>query len=296
LADEITNYTEVDVSTKFGDINLPQNIVDTVGGERFSFALAARINVMGMLKQLLGLPPSHMLKTKENVLASVLNFDVTNDLNFTALDIAAYNGHKDIVEALLTKKATKSHLQDSELDADGPPSAADGNLRSALKCAAYGGHEDVIRLLLKSTKDNQLRLHGAGLVALNNAKDGTEIDDTAEVAEREENHGTLKANLAKLKPVIVTFKDLCSVRSLFFCPPGKRAYFEVEVVRAGEGSYIGFASDSWSAAKLGGTYHPSSGIEGRGWKNGDVIGVACDLASDQVIKPLRPCQRPGNKP
>mmetsp|Transcript_35535 Transcript_35535/g.86526 ORF Transcript_35535/g.86526 Transcript_35535/m.86526 type:complete len:306 (+) Transcript_35535:1464-2381(+) len=95
--------------------------------------------------------------------------------------------------------------------------------------------------------------------------------------------------------------EMCTLRSQGGCPVGKRAYYEVEIVEMDFVSQMGFASEAFTAVKgyseeVVGLGTSSMAVDGtRGemlyngvhaydcqWKQGDVIGLACDLVSNKV--------------
>ena len=243
-----------------------------------AFALAARMNVLAMIKRLLGLPSSEQLRSRRRILASTVDFEAKNDRGFTAVDIAAYAGKNAVIDALLKWKKKEKNGSKNALVPLRPAGAApvdDDPLEdSIMKCAVCGGKEEVILLLMSHYKPNRATmLHGVGLWSVSGVTDTAQVDTEIQ-------------NDSRQFPLAVTFKDVNAFRSFLFCPPGKKAYFEVELVRAGDGLSLGFVAERWGGATLngggGGGGTAFRGVVGRGWKDGDVIGVACDLEQGRM--------------
>ena len=99
----------------------------------------------------------------------------------------------------------------------------------------------------------------------------------------------------------ITFSRFSTVRAARWCPAGRRAYYEVEVVFAGDSPQWGFCTAEWPPRRSGGRGVGDEagswgvdGIRGCGWREGrrtkldigwaagDVIGLACDPRAGEV--------------
>ena len=100
----------------------------------------------------------------------------------------------------------------------------------------------------------------------------------------------------------VRFNGFSTVRSSLFCSRGQRAYYEIEIISLGECPQIGFCreqfeyhfgftgqgvgddSNSWGVdgARVRKWFAGSTKF-GSKWRNGDVIGLACDLESLEML-------------
>ena len=102
---------------------------------------------------------------------------------------------------------------------------------------------------------------------------------------------------------MVELHAFVTVRSREWCPLGRKAYYEIEIVQGGDQYQYGFASAAFQRV----LWHSDDGVgddgaswavdgarqliwhEGREpgypckWKEGDVVGLACDLESMQML-------------
>ncbi len=247
--------------------------------------VGARLNVMAMLKRLLDLPDSNTIKNRRAIISAVAPITARNKDNSTALHLAVAAGKVGIAHALLLFPEMDD-LARNELSS-AAHATDDGGQRAWLLAerAAFGGNTELVRLIARRAKDPQgkPRLLCAGLEAPSALFQG--LCPTPKSVD-------LEAKAREVaRPLLVTMpkEETCALRGVFECPPKRKAYFELEVVRAGETDQLslGFATDQWDGQTvLDGNCSQWLGLVGRLWKevvrDGDVVGLGVDRAGGQI--------------
>jgi len=257
--DHVKNFSTDEIEDLVQAFKFVQDRCQNLEKERLKFVLGARLNVLAMAKKLLHIPLSTRLQKKDGVIMSVLDICAKNSGDLTALHIAASAGHVSAVSSLVKRQRVKSFLKKEAEEVLNEGLKHSGK-KTVMKCAASCGKVEVVSILLDVVKEVPLLcLQGAGFVTFN-ASLPSAVTITAL-----ENEQLLQ----------VTFKYGCWLRSFFNCPCNRKAYFEMVIVRVGEGSQLGFAAEFWSSLTLGDEF--SWGVQGHSWKDEDIIGMACDL-------------------
>jgi hypothetical protein len=242
--------------------------------DRLSPVLAARLNVLAMLKRLLDLPSSASLQKRQSIISTVLDITARNEDSSTALHLAVAAGQSKVAHSLLLRFSAMESLVEEE--SSSAAAAGDGpRVRLLAECAAQGGDADLARRFARRARDPRLRLLCAGLVVVTGGPNTVVID----LEEREGGGGGEAA-----RPLLATLKEPCALRGAFPCPPGRQSYFEVEVVKAGETAALslGFVTDRWGGWAIV-EDETTWGVAGRAWKDGDVLGLGIDREKGQVF-------------
>jgi hypothetical protein len=279
-ADRVSNYTPAEIDAELPAVisTLRAEVVARVGQDRLSPSLAARLNVLAMLKRLLDLPSSASLQKRQNIISTVLNITARNEDSSTALHLAVAAGRAKVAQALILRF---NAMMDSLIEVESSSAAAgDGpRVRLLAECAAQGGDTELARLFARRAKDPLLRVLCAGLIVVTGGPSTVVID----LEEREGGGGGSSGGKAE-RPLLVTLKEPCALRGAFPCPPGRQSCFEVEVVKAGETAALslGFVTDRW----VGGAIVEDDstwGVAGRALKDGDLLGLGIDRERGQVF-------------
>mmetsp|Transcript_88088 Transcript_88088/g.234209 ORF Transcript_88088/g.234209 Transcript_88088/m.234209 type:complete len:457 (+) Transcript_88088:4897-6267(+) len=188
-----------------------------------------------------------------------------------------------LVDGLNDQRQTALHLAASDgnyeimqllLKANANPNATDLDGKTPLNCVSRGKKRCQTLLLQHGARPPLIQLHRGYPAAV-------------EVSEADQK---------------VVFKEFASVRCLISCPKGKRAYYELELLRPGVAFQWGFCVQDWAPCPryvgLGvGDDEGSWGVDGHRklkwhdghwpfgsqWQPGDVIGLACDLVDNRFL-------------
>jgi hypothetical protein len=286
VADHVTNYNPEDIAKLLPPVvsSLNTEILDRLGQNVLLPALAARLNVLAMLKRLLDLPTSASLQKRLGVIPSVLCITARNEDSSSALHLAAAAGLPKVARELLRYSEMDKLLEEESSSAAAAVAAAAGDgprPRLLAECAAHGGNMELVRLFSRRTKDPRLRLLCAGLMPHTGGPHAIAIDQEAE-----EREGGGSSNLCEVaRPLLATLRESCSLRGAFPCPSGRQSFFEIEVVSAGDSVSIslGFATDRWGGWAMAGEGDDTAwGVAGRTWKDGDVVGLGIDREKGQA--------------
>jgi ankyrin repeat protein len=199
------------------------------------------------------------------LLAERANVNASNHLGQTALHLAAAKGSLKLLELLI-----EYHANVTALDKEGKSAMSLLPVAKAGRCS---------KLLV---------LHGASkpLVRLFRG----ELED----AEISEGNATVEYN------------SFSTMRCWLICPPGRKAYYELEILKAGDCYQFGFCALEWErfleyTGSGVGDDELSWGVDGQRcmlwhdgscpwtlleheqWKQGDIIGLACDLECGKIL-------------
>ncbi len=272
----MTNYAQEDIDAQLPDLvrSLSTEVVERLGSTRIGNALAARLNLWAFFKRLLHLPTSPRLQNRKNIIDTVFSINTCNDDGATALHIAVMSGNHKVARALLRLPASDA-LVEEEFDCHAATEARNSRRVPLLaECAAHGGDTELARLFAQRAKDPRLRMLCAGLVGVS----GTV---TIDAEEREEAGGREAA-----KPLLITFKEACTLQGVFPCQGGQQCYFEVEIEKAGGVGDLsfGFVSEEWDGCGIeDGEFNSGWGVAGRALKDGDVLGLGLDRERGRIF-------------
>ena len=192
------------------------------------------------------------------------SMEISDMYKRTPLHVAAYNGSSATVGVLLDELERvegKNVLNAiNKGDSDG---------RTVLHAAASRGDSDTIKLLVEKkasleAKDSMGRsvIHMAACSAsIDSIKYILEQFSKAKIPFTEHDYDGISPSgyLPQIKSLrrsqgdfnidsvesVFTLKGECSLRSVFYCPSGKRGYFEVEILKMNGPLSLGFANESW---------------------------------------------------